>query len=85
MSTGILARKMEELGNGEVKVTAVGVSEYKEQYQGKDILLVGPQIRFQAEEIKAAVDIPVMVINFQKYGLMDAAGILGDAKKVLEG
>lgn len=85
MSTSILARKMEELGQGEIVVTAVGVSEYSEHWQGKDILLVGPQIRFQAKQIEAAVEIPVMVIDFRKYGLIDAAGILEDAKKVLEG
>lgn len=78
MSTSILAGKMEELGGGEIKVTAVGVSEYSERWQGKDILLIGPQIRFQADEIRAAVEIPVMVIDFRKYGLVDAAGILGD-------
>lgn len=85
MSTSILAKKMEEEGKGEISVTAVGVSEYGECSNGKDIILVGPQIRFQADEIRASVEIPVMVIDFQKYGLIDAAGILKDAKKVLEG
>ena len=85
MSTSIIAQKMEELGKGEIKVTAVGISDYQENYKDKDILLVGPQIRFQADEIQKNVTIPVMVMNFQKYGLLDAQGILDDAFKVLEG
>jgi len=78
MSTSIMAKKMEEEGKGDVSVNAVGVSEYVEHAPNADVLLVGPQIRFQADEIKKNVEIPVMVMNFQKYGMMDAKGILND-------
>ncbi|MEH7106494.1 PTS sugar transporter subunit IIB [Bacillus sp. JJ1764] len=84
MSSGILARKMEIASGGKMKIMAVGVSEYKDHIENKDLLLIGPQIRFQLEEIRKAVSAPVIQIDFQKYGLMDAEGILNDIRKHLE-
>ncbi|GLC89075.1 PTS sugar transporter subunit IIB [Lysinibacillus piscis] len=84
MSSGILARKMEDAANGTMTIKAVGVSEYKDHVENKDLLIVGPQIRFQLDEISKAVPIPVMLIDFQKYGLMDAEGILNDVRSALE-
>lgn len=85
MSTGILAKKMEELGGGEVKVSAVASGDYKDKAGEADVILVGPQIRFMAEEIEKNVSIPVLVIDFRKYGIMDAKGILEDMYKGMEG
>lgn len=78
MSTGILAKKMEEVRPGELKVTAIASGDLKDRLEGVDVILVGPQIRFMVDEIKSATDIPVQVIDFRKYGMMDAKGIVED-------
>ncbi|MFK9094425.1 PTS sugar transporter subunit IIB [Bacillus salipaludis] len=83
MSSGILAKKMEDASNGTMKINAVGVSDYKDHLEDKELILIGPQIRYHLEEIRNSVNVPVILIDFQKYGLMDAAGILNDVKKSL--
>ncbi|GEN89004.1 PTS sugar transporter subunit IIB [Oceanobacillus sojae] len=85
MSSGILARKMEDASGGKATVRAVGVSEYQDKLENVDIILVGPQIRFQLNEIKANAVVPVMTIDLSKYGIMDAEGILKDAFEFYEG
>lgn len=85
MSSGILARKMEDASNGEAKVRAVGVSEYRDKLENVDVILVGPQIRFQLNEIQANAGIPAITIDLSKYGIMDAEGILNDTFQFYEG
>lgn len=85
MSTGILAKKMEELRPDSLQVSACSSGDYALFAEDADVLLVGPQIRFMADTIKRNVEIPVMVIDFRKYGLMDANGILEDMEQLLEG
>ncbi|QQZ10418.1 PTS sugar transporter subunit IIB [Heyndrickxia vini] len=85
MSSGILARKMQDAAKGEASVKAMGVSEYQENLENVDVILVGPQIRFQLNEIKANAGIPAMTIDLAKYGIMDAEGILEDTFQFYEG
>lgn len=85
MSSGILARKMEDSSKGEAVVKAVGVSEYQDKLENVDVILVGPQIRFQLNEIQENAELPAMTIDLAKYGIMDAEGILRDALQFYEG
>ncbi|VYU56854.1 Lichenan-specific phosphotransferase enzyme IIB component [Clostridium tertium] len=77
MSTGMLAKKMEKVSEGKCKVKAYGIAEYMDHLENINIILVGPQIRFEYEDIKnTAVNIPVLNIDPMKYGSMDAESIL---------
>lgn len=77
MSTGMLAKKMEKISEGKCNVKAYGLSEYMDYLEGIDVILVGPQIRFEYESIqKMAEDIPVLNINPMYYGSMNAEAIL---------
>ncbi|MCY6958115.1 PTS sugar transporter subunit IIB [Clostridium brassicae] len=77
MSTGMLAKKMEKISEGKCKVKAYGIAEYMDYLENVNIILVGPQIRFEYEDIKkTAGGIPVLNIDPLKYGSMDAASIL---------
>lgn len=77
MSTGMLAKKMEKVSNGECKVKAYGISEYTEHLDNIDVILVGPQIRFEFDEVKKrAGNIIVLNIDPIKYGTMNAEEIL---------
>lgn len=85
MSSGILARKMEDSSKGEAVVKAVGVSEYQDKLENVDVILVESQIRFQLNEIQENAELPAMTIDLAKYGIMDAEGILRDALQFYEG
>ncbi|MBY7141976.1 PTS sugar transporter subunit IIB [Virgibacillus sp. NKC19-3] len=85
MSSGILARKMQDSSNGKATVKAVGVSEYQEHLENVDMILVGPQIRFQLKDIQENAGVPATTIDMPKYGIMDAEGILKDALQFHEG
>jgi PTS system cellobiose-specific IIB component len=85
VSTGIMAKKMQDVRPDTIKVCASSNGDYMTNAENADVLLIGPQIRFMEEEIRSNVNIPVMVMDFRKYGLMDAKGILEDMDKLLEG
>ncbi|SHK26917.1 PTS system, cellobiose-specific IIB component [Clostridium cavendishii DSM 21758] len=86
MSTGMLAKKMEKFSEGKCTVKAYGIAEYMDHLENVDIILVGPQIRFQYEEIKDAVaNIPVLSIDPIKYGSMNAEAILNTVYDELGG
>mgnify|MGYP001170232196 FL=1 len=85
VSTGIMAKKMQDVRPDTIKVCACSSGDYMTNAENADVLLIGPQIRFMEEEIRSNINIPVMVMDFRKYGLMDAKGILEDMDKLLEG
>lgn len=86
MSTGMLAKKMENVSNGECRVKAYGISEYENHLENIDVILVGPQIRFEYEEIKEkAGGIKVLNIDPIKYGTMNAVEILKTVYKEVGG
>jgi cellobiose PTS system EIIB component len=77
MSTGMLAKKMEKVSEGKCNVKAYGIAEYMDHLETVDIILIGPQIRFQIDAIKATVgDTTVLNIDPMNYGTMNAAAIL---------
>ncbi|MEF9920730.1 MAG: PTS sugar transporter subunit IIB [Erysipelotrichaceae bacterium] len=84
MSTGILAKKIQEASNGEYEVFAFGEAEYLDHLENTDLILVGPQIRHLLPNIRKAVAIPVEVIAPVKYGLMDGKGVCQDIKNIFK-
>lgn len=71
--------------NVEVDILAIGDAEKKECIPNADIILLGPQIRYSIEEVKAlAGDIIVKVMNSQDYGLLRGDLILEDALNSLD-
>ena len=84
MSTSLLVTKMREAAkqNGvEVGIDALPVAEASTAVDHVDIVLLGPQVRFQ----KATVEelgkgrIPVEVMDMRLYGTMNGKAILEDA------
>ena len=73
LSTSILMNKMQKWGkekNIELEVRAVPMSEYLNVYKNFDCILIGPQISYQYNEIKAnAIDVPVEKISPMDYGM----------------
>ena len=87
MSTGILMKKMEAYWadqNEKLDIFAVGMSEYEEVYKGYDIVLVGPQIGYRAEQIKEDTGLPTATIPSFDYAVGNCANIMQLAKKLYE-
>lgn len=83
MSTGMLAKRIEEASAGTMEVKAYGEAEYLDYLEGVDLILVGPQIRHLLPEIKKSVTIPVDAIAPQYYGIMNGKAVYEDIKKIL--
>ncbi len=83
MSTGMLAKKIEQASNQTLEVRAYSEAEYRDHLDGVDLILVAPQIRFLMPQIQKAVSIPVHAISPVKYGIMDGKGVYEDITKII--
>lgn len=82
MSTSIMKMKLEaeakKLGI-DAAVEAIPMGEMAGNLDDADAILLGPQIRFAANDVKAqAGDKPVMVIAPQDFGMMKADKVMRD-------
>ena len=81
MSTSLLVTKMKnaakEIGV-ELEIEALPVSECSTKIDEVDIVLLGPQVRFQKPVVEKLANgrIPVEVIDMRSYGIMDGKSIL---------
>lgn len=81
MSTSLLVNKMKAAGKDrglEIEINALPVSECSSVIDKVDIVLLGPQVRFQKPQVDALVNgrIPVEVIDMRLYGTMNGKAIL---------
>lgn len=87
MSTSMLVNKMKDTAakeNYEVEIHAYPVSEVAKYGAEADIVLLGPQIRFNQGKVKAQLpNIPVEVIDIVDYGTMNGKGVIDKVKKIL--
>lgn len=84
MSTSLLVTKMQKAAEAkgiEVDIEALPVAEASREIDNADIVLLGPQVRFQKGTVEklAKGRIPVEVIDMRQYGLMNGEAILEDA------
>lgn len=86
ISTGVLVNKMKEEANRigyECEINAYAVSDAAQRGADADVILLGPQIRFNVAKVKEQVTCPVEAIDMRAYGIMDGAAILQQAKKAM--
>lgn len=86
MSTGMLVKKMEEAAaemGYEADIHAWPVVEAERVTKDADIVLLGPQIRFQLNRIKGIATCPVEAIDMSAYGLMDGKKVMDHVKEVI--
>ena len=87
MSTSILVKKMQEAAaseNYECSISAFPTSEARDKAADADIVLLGPQVRFQKNKIaELCPGIPVDAIDMRMYGRMDGAGVLKYAQSLM--
>ncbi|MBP2642965.1 MAG: phosphotransferase system cellobiose-specific component [Firmicutes bacterium] len=84
-STSMLVTRMEEAAQGkglEVIIRAASESRFVEYENETDILLLGPQVGFLAEDFKkkyTGKGMKVAVIDSLDYGMMNGEKVLKDA------
>lgn len=85
-STSMLVLKIREAAEKEgyeIVIHAIPVADIPEKAMDADIILLGPQVRFQVDKVSEMVDCPVEPIDSLMYGMMDGAGVLKHVKEVL--
>ena len=87
MSTSMLVTKMQKAAQDlgvEVHIEAKPLSDAKKAIGEVDVVLLGPQIRYELDNIKKiAVNTPVEAINMQDYGLMNGKKVLARALELM--
>lgn len=79
MSTSLLVTKMREYAESigyECQINAYGVALASEEAEGADIVLLGPQVRFQRESIQKRFTCPVEIIEPTAYGTMNGKAVM---------
>lgn len=85
MSTSILMKKMEKYAQEnhfELKIQAVGLSDYDEVYKNYDLILLGPQVSYKRAEVESVTHLPVDVMNAADYAIGNAANIFKQVEKI---
>ncbi len=89
MSTSLLVNKMKEAAKSkgvEVNINALPVSECGNVIDTVDIVLLGPQVRFQKPQVESLVKgrVPVEVIDMRLYGTMNGQAVLEKALELIK-
>lgn len=88
MSTSLLVNKMKEYAASvgkEVHIEALPVSEANTVIEKADIVMVGPQVRYQLPQVEelAKGRIPVVVIDMKDYGMVNGQAVLTKALELI--
>lgn len=86
LSTSILVSKMREAAAADgydCTITAYPISNVKKAGDDADIVLLGPQVRFQADSVKKSVNCPVEVVDMAAYGTMDGKKVMDRVKTII--
>lgn len=88
MSTSLIVDSMKKAAKEkgiDSDIDAQAADQVKVHYAGKDIILLGPQVRFKQKQIQKEVgDIPVVVMDMAAYGQMNGEKILNDVMKEID-
>ncbi|WP_058270345.1 PTS sugar transporter subunit IIB [Olsenella massiliensis] len=86
MSTSLLVTRIREAARSQAydaQVDAYPLSQAEKAAAHADVVLIGPQVRFQLDDLKKRLSCPVDVIDMMAYGTMDGAKTLAQAQKVM--
>ena len=87
MSTSLMVEKMRAVAEQEgleCTIAAYSTDKAAEVAADADCILLGPQIQFQADDVKAACPgVPVGIIDMLAYGTMDGAAAIRQARSLM--
>ena len=88
MSTSILVTKMRDAAAAksfECEIIAYPVSEIEEKAKDADVILLGPQVRYEMKKVKGIFpEKPVEAIAPTDYGMLKGDNVLDAAIKLME-
>lgn len=88
MSTSLLVTRMLDYAKEKqinVHIEAHPVGEVESYGQNADVILLGPQVRFQLSHIKSRFpEKPVEVIDMRDYGMMDGQKVLNHVLEMMK-
>lgn len=88
MSTSLLVSKMQAAAKEEgfeCSIAAHSLNELNTYGPDADVILLGPQVRYQKDKVAAAFpDKPLAVIDMKLYGMMKGKEVLDEAKKLMK-
>lgn len=88
MSTSIMMKRMKEAAAKkeiDLDISAVPLSEFQDNLDGVEAVLLGPQVRYAVKDIQKETEgkIPVMVISSIDYGMMKGDKVLDETLKIV--
>jgi cellobiose PTS system EIIB component len=88
MSTSLLVNKMKDAAGNrglEIDISAMPISEAGSIIGEVDVVLLGPQVRFQKAQVDSLVNgrVPVEVIDMLAYGTMNGEAVLNRALELI--
>lgn len=87
MSTSMLVTKMRQAAKEtgyECEINAYPLSEVEKYGPDSDIILLGPQVRFEAKRVQGLLpDKRVEMIDMRAYGMMDGATVMKNVRTIL--
>lgn len=88
MSTSLLVTKMKAAANEqgfECTIAAYSFAEAAEKGKDADVILLGPQVRYNLSEIQKMYPEKISyVIDMMQYGKMDGAAVIKEVRKKIE-
>ncbi len=90
MSSGFMAQNVAKAGREEgltINIEAIGESEIEDYIEGKDLVLLGPHMKYLEEELSEVIrsfGVPYDFISDQDYATMNGKSILKQAKEILQ-
>lgn len=88
LSTSMLVEKMKVAAkemNLECEISAHPISAAASEGGSADVVLLGPQVRFQVDAVKEKVTCPVEAIDMTAYGMMNGEAVIKRAYELIEG
>lgn len=89
MSTSMLVQKMKAAANEmgmDADISASSISAPTDEMMSADVILLGPQVSYQKNELLKRVDgkVPVDVIDMRDYGMMNGKKVLEKALSMMK-
>jgi cellobiose PTS system EIIB component len=87
MSTSLLVNRMREAARAEgleCTIDAFPTSQAAIHGLDADVVLLGPQVRFELRKVQGMLTCPVDAIDMVSYGTLNGRKVLDQAKKLME-
>ncbi|WP_302558392.1 PTS sugar transporter subunit IIB [Holdemania filiformis] len=87
-TTSLMVERMKQNASPDDVIEAHSVNEIQNIFTNYDVVILGPQVRLQFENIKTMCEkenVKVGMIDITAYGRMDGKKVLAQAQSLIEG